>query len=124
MSKDCIPNIYKDKIEEIIRNVYETGYDDGINDGNINNGTFNAKIEEVYYNGLYDAWEAARKIVYPIEYGGLTPGQLSKIFGTAPTYDILKRFSATEAIENIKEYESHLPDKDVGEIKGLFLLKE
>lgn len=114
MSSDYIPNEYKNKAEEIMREMYKLGYKDGISDGKI-------KIEEAYNNGLNAAWKAARKIVYPIEYGGIAAGGLRKMFGEVNTYDVLARYSAAEAIEKIKEYESHVPDKDVGEIKGLFI---
>lgn len=108
MSKDYIPNEYKNKAEEIMREMYKLGYHDGINDGNINNETFYAKVKEAYNNGLYDAWEAARKIV-KIEY--------EEAHDVWDATQILESYSAVEAIEKIKEYESHVPDKDVGEIK-------
>lgn len=117
MSKDYIPNEYKNKAEEIMREMYKLGYHDGINDGNINNETFYAKVKEAYNNGLNGAWEAARKIAE------LNKGEQNMLFGVENPYpsqqtlEIFKNFSATEAIEKIKEYESHLPDKDVGEIK-------
>lgn len=117
MSKDYISNEYKNKTEQIMKEIYKLGYSDGISDGNINNGTFYAMVKEAYNNGLNDAWEAKRKIVYPVEYGGLTRDELTNIFRLAPTYDILQRYSAAEAIEKIKEHESHVPNKDVGEIK-------
>ena len=100
--------------EETMKMLYRKGYHDGVEN---TKRDFEFDLRKAREDGLNAAWEAARKIVYPIEYGGLTPGQLSKIFGTAPAYDILKRYSATEAIEKIKEYESHLPDTNAGEIK-------
>lgn len=101
MSSDYIPNEYKNKAEEIMREMYKLGYKDGISDGKI-------KIEEAYNNGLNAAWEAARKIV-KIEY--------EEAHDVWDATQILESYSAVEAIEKIKEYESHVPDKDVGEIK-------
>lgn len=78
-------------------------------------------LEEAYNNGLNAAWEAARKIALSKDDGGLDNKTFYKIFHVTSYYDAIKDNSATKAIEKIKEYESHLPDKDVGEIKGLFI---
>lgn len=110
MSKDYIPNEYKNKAEEIMREMYKHGYHDAINDGNIN-------MKEAYNSGLNAAWECARKIAE------LNKSEQNTLFGvdnpypSKQTLEIFKNFSAAEAIKKIKEYESHVPDKDVGEIK-------
>lgn len=62
-----------------------------------------------YYNGLSEAWDAARKIVIPPNYaefsGSLSDDDLQDIFGTANPYAILIEFSALEVIEKISDYE-------------------
>ena len=110
MSHDYIPNEYKNKAEEIMREIYKLGYRDDTNDGKI-------KIEEAYNNGLNAAWECARKIAE------LNKSEQNTLFGVENPYpsqqtlEIFKNFSAAEAIKKIKEHESRVPDKDVGEIK-------
>lgn len=110
MSKDYIPNEYKNKAEEIMREMYKHGYHDAINDGNIN-------MKEAYNSGLNAAWECARKIAE------LNKSEQNTLFGvnnpypSKQTLEIFKNFSAAKAIEKVKEYESRVPDKDVGEIK-------
>lgn len=81
---------------------YDKGYKSGLNDGNINDGTFAAKIKEAYNNGLNDAWECAKKIATDT---GLNYEELGEIFGYTSMDTILTRFSASEAIDRIKKYE-------------------
>lgn len=62
-------------------------------------------LKTTYEEGLNDAWEMARKIrLYPSD-GGISIEDLGKIFGNQTHYDILRDYSAQEAIEKIKAWE-------------------
>ena len=54
-----------------------------------------------------EAWEAARKIAVNADHGGLSAEALREIFsvGTASIAYIFDNFSASEAIEKIRQYE-------------------
>lgn len=74
---------------------YETGYEDGYNEPGKNQ-------QEAYQRGLNDAWEAVRKIYDKSQEDRL------EIFPEASTFvvaDICDRYSASEAIEKIRQYE-------------------
>lgn len=58
-----------------------------------------------YDKGLADAWEAARKITCEVKYGGFTREEIREIFGETYASDIMVKFTASEAIAKIKEYE-------------------
>lgn len=100
MKDKTIKNAMND-IEKIIRDVYSQGYNDGIKDGKES-----VQIDDstAYERGLNDAWECARKMLLSDEDGGIALSDILKIFGMTQYYAI-KRFSATEAIAKIKEYE-------------------
>jgi hypothetical protein len=88
----------KTQMLECIEAAYDKGYKSGLKDGNINEGTFAAKVKEAYGNGLNDAWECAKKIY---EFSGK---ELSEMFPKSegiPFYS----YSTSEAITKIKEYE-------------------
>jgi len=55
-----------------------------------------------YERGLNDAWECAKKIAAD---NGLNYDELEKIFGYQSITAIFGRFSASEAVAKIKEYE-------------------
>jgi len=92
------------KIEKLHDEIYRMGYQDGIEHGNINDGTFADKVKEAYDNGLTDAWECARRLTHP-RYGGYRDSEQKKIFGYENSDDVLTEYSASEAIQKIKEYE-------------------
>lgn len=66
-----------------------------------------AKQEEktAYDKGLADAWDAARKIICEVKYGGFTREEIQEIFGETYASDIMVKFTASEAIAKIREYE-------------------
>jgi hypothetical protein len=99
----------KTQMLECIEAAYDKGYKSGLKDGNINDGTFAAKVKEAYDNGLNDAWECAKKIA---TIGGLDLEELKEIFGYQSVNDIFERFSASEAITRIKEYEDRQKKTD------------
>lgn len=77
------------------------GYERGIKDGNINDGTFAEKVKEAYENGLNDAWEMARKIM--LHSIGLHVNEVERIYGMCE-YEVLHSLSASEAIEKLKAW--------------------
>lgn len=77
--------------KEAYQKGYETEYEDGYNEPGKNQ-------QEAYQRGLNDAWEAARWIAdttYDVE---------RKIFDCC-YWDVVKTFTAAEAIEKLKAYE-------------------
>ena len=90
-----------DSIENHVKDVYNQGYSDGLADGNINSGLFADRIREAYNNGLEEAWECARKILFD---GSLSRDILTEL-GADSFSGVIHKCSASEAIEKIKEYE-------------------
>jgi hypothetical protein len=88
-------------IETRLRHVYDQGYADGIADGNINSGLFADKVREAYNNGLEDAWECARKILFDIS----LPRDILTELGADSFCGVIHKCSASEVIKKIKEYE-------------------
>lgn len=90
---------------------YRDGYNKGISDGNINDGTFAQKVKEAYENGLNDAWEAARKLTK--ERTLKEWDMLIDIFGLGrcDLHRLITKRSASEAIEMIKKYEDKMEIK-------------
>lgn len=99
-------------IEREIRELCDKRYRDGVSDGfddGYNQGYFDAKgtkDDEIREQGRKDAWECARKMVLSDEDGGIALSDILKIFGMTQ-YSAMKRFSASEAIAKIKEYEEN-----------------
>jgi len=100
-------NGLKTQVLTCIETAYDKGYKSGINDGNINDGTFAAKFKEAYDNGLNDAWECARKIldaVVPYDYWDIGSGNHIS--------SVIRHYSADEAMQKIKEYEDRQKKTD------------
>lgn len=76
-------------LEQIRKEAYEQGYKDGKYFG----------TDGAYRKGLADAWEAARKIASD------DAGQNYVIFGQHFANVIFNTFTASEAIEEIRQYE-------------------
>lgn len=90
-----------DSIENHVKDVYNQGYSDGLADGNINIGIFADRIREAYNNGLEDAWECARKLLFDSS----LPRDILTELGADSFCGVIQKCSASEAIEKIKEYE-------------------
>lgn len=99
--KDKAINDAMVSIENRVRHVYNQGYSDGLADGNINSGLFADKVREAYNNGLEEAWECARKILFD---GSLSRDILTEL-GADSFSGVIHKCSASEAIEKIKKYE-------------------
>ena len=97
----------KTQVSECIEAAYDKGYKSGINDGNINDGTFAAKVKEAYNNGLNDAWECVGKMERLL-YSDI----FSDVFGNTDFYTVVTKMTASEAMTKLKEYEEiHIGDE-------------
>lgn len=67
-----------------------------------------------YEKGLADAWEAAKKVAYYWIWSGQT-SEAEEIFGTDDVIAIFKSYSASEAIEKIRQYEQEKEEIQVGD---------
>ncbi len=103
-------------IENRVRQAYNSGYDTGFHDGEIAGYDKTDIWQDGFHKGLEEAWECAKRLVYLSIDGGMTYDDISKAFGfhVTNTADIFKTYTAHEAIEKIREYESKLnePDKE------------
>lgn len=86
------------RVVAALKDSYELGYSDGIEDGNIHTGVLEKKLQEAYDNGLNNAWECAKKI-YDFNYK-----ELAEVFPESDETPF-DSYSASEAITRIKEYE-------------------
>lgn len=84
---------------------YEKGYEDGtkVNDGE-RGSVYYGGYGDGYKDGLNEAWECARKIVLGVADGGISIESFNELFGMN-YYEVMKNYSASEAIAKIKEYE-------------------
>lgn len=103
-------------IENRVRQAYNSGYDMGFHDGEIAGYNKTDIWQDGYYKGLEEAWECAKKLTHP-SYGGFYDDEQEKIFGFGyrNSDEVLTNFTAYEAIEKIRAYESKLnePDKEI-----------
>ena len=67
-----------------------------------------------YENGLYDAWEIAKKIECVSGYDG---DELIEMFGTYNVETIFGKYKASEALDKVKAYEEQKEKAVNGEIK-------
>ena len=99
-------NDLEKKVHEFSEQIYNAGYEDGQKDKP-------SVFYEQYKKGLDDAWEYALKVgMYGCEY------YKNNVFPKSPNYDvwdILRHYSASEAIAKIKEYEKGLNDISMGD---------
>lgn len=94
-------------IEPDLDAVRKEAYDKGYQDATVKIGSDEQAIaEKAYQKGLNDAWGAARKILLSKEDGGLFGYEESKaVFGYGNYFLVLKKCSASEAVEKIRQYE-------------------
>ena len=85
-----------------ITELFENGYDQGYEDGKNASCEYNMECE--YIRGLNEAWEAAKKLVHPVN-GGYTGAEKKIIFDNSTSDSILLNYTASEAIAKIKAYE-------------------
>ena len=104
--REALDNIYKE-FEKSYEEARKEGHNAGFENGNISDGTFDEKIKEAYENGANDAWELVRKLIYgESDYeGAYSIKDSHAIFGKLGYLQILKTYTATEAIAKVKKYE-------------------
>ena len=110
-------------IENRIRHIYNCGYQQGYEDGKNSYGTeirTKQDVDEAYQHGLEDAWECARKLVLNSEDGGLRVKDIREIFNFnnffEGSYDVIKDYSAQEAMQKIKDYEERQTRYDIEKV--------
>lgn len=92
-------------IENRVRQAYNSGYDMGFHDGEIAGYDKTDIWQDGFHKGLEEAWECAKKIYR------MSAEKVIAIFGSCSNW---VNFTAEEAIEKIRAYESKLnePDKE------------
>lgn len=73
-------------------------------------------IEKSYEDGMNYAWEMAKRIVTIEGRGGLSMGELNRIFGTTLLSEIFTKFTSSEAAEKIKEWDEENKQIKVGDV--------
>lgn len=103
------------KTQELHREIFDKGYKQGVNDGSLD---VKMRVDGAYEKGLNDAWECVRKIVT-----FRTPEEWDSFYDfmeVANYINIFEKYSASEAIVKINEYEEkqkHADDEiKVGDI--------
>ena len=103
----------KKQAQELIEQAYQRGYKAGYEEGKGQTWSEEVKKYEIepekslkyIEQGRNEAWKAVKKIYLSIDDGGLHSDEVKKIFGIEYCYDIMTKFSASEAIAKIKAYE-------------------
>jgi hypothetical protein len=95
-----------DALEEIVGGSYNRGYADGLKTGH--EGGYRSSYEK----GLEDAWECAKKVVLQYVEGGFKIDVFKKIFGESTYQSVLKKYTASETMQKIKEYEERQKDDE------------
>lgn len=100
-------------LEQVRKEAYEDGYKTAKVQCNIQAEKDLREVGERHYQkGLSDAWDAAKKIYLPVEYGGIPADALRQIFNNKSASGIFKKVSASEAIEKIRQYEQEKKEKE------------
>lgn len=98
-------------MEKVREEAFKNGYDAACKDIDIK-----SKTNAAYRKGLEDAWETAKKIALDKEDGGLDTVAYCEIFGYGKGFGtVLKTFTASEAIEKIRQYEQEKEEIQVGD---------
>ena len=90
--------------EKVMEEAYKTGYDAACKDIDIK-----SKTNAAYQKGLEDVWETVKKLF------GYTFEEKATIFKTTSVRDIARKYSASEAIEKIRQYEKEQRKIQVGD---------
>ena len=102
-------------LERVKKEAYDKGYHDGYFVGDESwKDIVHEKEEEFYQKGLSDAWEAARKILFNPDDGGMSAVDVNEVFGES-SWTVMKDFSAAEVVAKIKEYEDSKQKIKVGD---------
>lgn len=93
------------ELEKAYQKGLSQGYSDGYEECRYDGDTIK------YQQGLNDAWETAKKIA---AYSG-TNKPLDEMFGMHGVFDIINKFSASEALAKINKYEQQKQEIKVGD---------
>lgn len=105
--------------EKVREEAYAQGYSKGFTNAKVQcNIQAEKDLREVgerhYQKGLSDAWEAARKILFNPDDGGMSAVDVNEVFGEN-SWTVMKDFSASEVVAKIKEYEDSKHKIKVGD---------
>lgn len=103
---DIISKLINNHITEAFENGYEQGYNDAKSElGQNAIDLAHEESDRAYRQGLDDAWVVIKKITKDETVGGYSFEMIRDIFSSACVYDIVRNYTAEEAIAKIKEYE-------------------
>ena len=111
------------EIEAIKDEAYNRGKKDAIDEIGCNEKEIATKacqsgLDEGKKMGMELMWEVIRKIILPSKRGGFTIDEFAECFGSdVSKYDVVEHFSASEAIEKIRQYEQEQGIQVGNEIK-------
>ncbi len=94
---------YKDNVKAILEANY-IGFNEEYLDA-VCEKICEIQLEKTYEDGLNDAWECAKKVMFAEYEGGLSINEHTEIFGNIIAIDVMKNYTASEVIAKIKEYE-------------------
>ena len=104
-----LEELNSDYINEHYGQLQDEAYKRGINDGSLD---VKQRVEGAYQRGLDDAWEAARKVALNSNDGGLSIEKLDEIFDRYTLQQVLKEYTAKQAIEKLQAYEEKQKAED------------
>ena len=108
--EDC-QKIRYDAEQELVKKAYDTAYADA-------EGIYESGKRAMYQKGLKDAWECARKIgsnsMCSLKEIGFDFSQCA-VSDYNPSWFVVKNYSASEAIEKIRQYEQEQKQLHVGD---------
>lgn len=116
-------------MEQVRKEAYEDGYENGFVAGHLKaEKSGQSFYEDGYKRGLADAWEAARKIgsnsMCSLKEMGFDFSQCA-VPDYNPSWFVVKNYSASEAIEKIRQYEQDKEEIKVGdEVVGTYTGEE
>ena len=99
-------------LEQVRKEEYENGYKKCMSENDFDSPCVSC---DKYQQGLTDAWEAARKISLAKIDGGFSWESMNNMFGTDSPSKIYKTFTASEAIEKIRQYEQEKEEIKIGD---------
>lgn len=108
-----VDGVFRDKsiesLVEVCKAARKEGYNAGLEDGNISDGTFDEKIKEAYENGANDAWGLAYKLEEsPLDFDdGI---ERRDIWGYMDVEDIINQLTGAQALAKLKEYEAKMKE--------------
>lgn len=107
---DKLDRLNDDYINEHYEMFQDAAYQKGLEEGKKQQEKADIEMISEYKNGSYqdglsDAWEAVKKIFLPEKNGGYSCEELEEIFGLGSYIKVLEKYTASKALEKIREYE-------------------